>query len=184
MEKMVALGQNLRACRKAAGLRLEDLSHKAGLSRSYISAVERGRVNPSIAALKKLAEALGQPLAGFFEEKTGHHPGKYLVRRNERKVLVYPGESVRMELLAPDVRRRMEPLFTRAAPGMRSGVYSHIGEEVGIVLKGELDVWLGDDRYRLRAGDAIYFESILSHRWENHGKRSAEAIWVITPPTF
>src|SRR5207247_857414 len=95
------LGRGIRLRRKDLGLRLEDLSQKSGLSPSYISAVERGRVNPSIAALKRIAEALGCPLAEFFQSEAAQGAGTYVVRRKERKILVYPGETVRMELLAP-----------------------------------------------------------------------------------
>lgn len=66
---MNEIGERLRTLRKAAGLRLADLAHQAGFSPSYISAIERGRVNPSIPALRKIAESLGQPLAVFFRSE-------------------------------------------------------------------------------------------------------------------
>ena len=53
------LGQNLRDWRKARGLSQEDLAFAAGIDRTYVSGIERGRRNPSLLMIARLAEALG-----------------------------------------------------------------------------------------------------------------------------
>jgi quercetin dioxygenase-like cupin family protein len=52
------------------------------------------------------------------------------------------------------------------------------------VIKGTLEVWVGDERHVLRAGDAITFESRTPHRWKNIGRGRMTAVWIVTPPGY
>lgn len=52
------LGANVRRYRKLAGISQEELSHRTGIKRSYISDLERGTRNPTVQALGRLAHAL------------------------------------------------------------------------------------------------------------------------------
>ncbi len=76
--------------------------------------------------------------------------------------------------------------FAPEAPGATSGghPHSHVGEECGIVLAGEMIFWVGDDKVRLEAGDAIYLDSALPHQWTAGSSEMLQAVWLITPPTF
>lgn len=53
------VGQAIRECRTAAGLSQEELGHRAGLHRTYVSDLERGRRNPTAMTLQTLANTLG-----------------------------------------------------------------------------------------------------------------------------
>lgn len=53
------VGNNVRKYRQERALSQEELAFKSGLDRTYISGVERGRRNPTVAVLKKIADALG-----------------------------------------------------------------------------------------------------------------------------
>lgn len=54
-----ALGVAVRRLRICRGLSQEDLSAAAGLDRTYVSGIERGLRNPTVATLLKLSEVLG-----------------------------------------------------------------------------------------------------------------------------
>jgi len=56
---LAALGQNLRRRREARELTQEKLAERASLDPTYISGIERGRRNPGIKNVAKLAKALG-----------------------------------------------------------------------------------------------------------------------------
>jgi len=56
---IATIAANVRRARKAAGLSQEALAHQAGLDRTYVSQVERGRRNLTVTALARLAAALG-----------------------------------------------------------------------------------------------------------------------------
>jgi transcriptional regulator with XRE-family HTH domain len=58
MDVVKLLGLNVRKLRLAAGLTQEQLAAEAGMERSYVSDLERGTRNPSVAALGRLAAAL------------------------------------------------------------------------------------------------------------------------------
>ena len=58
MEWQRQVGSNIRRLRKAAGFTQEALAHRAGLAMRYVSGIERGEENPSLAALMKLCAAL------------------------------------------------------------------------------------------------------------------------------
>jgi quercetin dioxygenase-like cupin family protein len=89
-----------------------------------------------------------------------------------------------MELLAWG-NTVMEPHLFRIRPDAGSGEsYSHEGEEFIYILRGELEIALGGEQYRLKAGDSFYFESATPHRWKNPGRRETFILWVNTPPTF
>jgi len=73
----MTLGQRLRELRREAGLTLKELEEKCGISVPYLSDIERGRSNPSLETLKKLASFYGKTLndllsgVDFFGEATG-----------------------------------------------------------------------------------------------------------------
>lgn len=60
----------------------------------------------------------------------------------------------------------------------------HVGEELGYVLEGELELTLGDQSYSLQAGDSFYFPSTEPHSYRNPGDTVTRILWVNTPPTF
>jgi quercetin dioxygenase-like cupin family protein len=105
------------------------------------------------------------------------------VRPAERKVLE-AGEGVRMELLAWG-NTVMEPHLFRIAPEAGSGdSYTHEGEEFIYVLRGDLEIHVDGNHYRLKPGDSFYFESATPHRWKNPGHRETLVLWINSPPTF
>ena len=66
----------------------------------------------------------------------------------------------------------MEPHLFRIAPQAGSGEsYTHEGEEFLYILRGELQISLEEEEYRLKPGDSFYFESATPHRWKNPGPR-------------
>ena len=181
-----SLGFAIRNHRKTAGLTLQDVAGKTDLSISYLSQIERNLLNPSIGTLRKVAKVLGIP-AGQLLLKDGLQAASAvaLVRRAERKQLSFSGSSIHYELLTPDMRRRSSLLWVTAPPGSESGPsFSHEGEDGVVVLKGEIEIEIGEVWHHLQAGDSIYFNAGIPHRWRNTSANSAEAIWLSTPPSF
>ncbi len=184
------IARRLRLLRRAANITLRDVASETGFSVSYISQVERGQVAPSVAALKKIANALGTTVGYLFDdEQTRPAPspsGRLVVRANERKRLIYPGSRIVNELLCPDLQRQIEMLLVTAPPGTDSGLepFTHQGEEALLVLEGRLEVWVGGEKYVLEAGDSMAFPSTGEHRWANPGPGELKAVWVMVPPSF
>jgi transcriptional regulator with XRE-family HTH domain len=193
----MGLGSELRAAREASGLTISQVAERSGFSASYISQVERDLANPSIGAVNRMAAAIGIRMRAFFSNGTGNGecdepvaaPDKLptrIVRQDRRKRLTYPGSNVVFELLSPDLQHKLEIMSSSAPPGAEVGEtpISHAGEECAVVLRGRMEVRVGDEVHIVEAGDSIYFDSAKPHNWKNTGGEDLQVIWVVTPPHF
>jgi DNA-binding transcriptional MerR regulator/quercetin dioxygenase-like cupin family protein len=174
-------GQRFRRLRNRRGLSLAQVARATKVSVGFLSGLERGQMRSSISTLRRIARFYRTNILSLFETAADN---PRLVRPDQRKVLeTSPG--VRMELLAWG-QTAMEPHLFRIKPGGGSGEsYSHEGEEFLHILRGEFEIWLsGDEHYRLKPGDSLYFESSTPHRWRNPGRSESWLLWVNTPPTF
>lgn len=174
---------HLLELRRRQGYTLAQVARRAGVSVSFLSAIERARAKPSIATLQRLAGIYKTNVLSMFGAEDQNKSSR-LVRPSDRKVL-RPEPGVQMELLVVG-RSQMEPHIFRIAPGASSGgSYHHEGEEFIYVLQGSLELWLDEiERYVLAAGDTLHFESTHAHRWKNLSEKETVLLWVNTPPTF
>lgn len=195
----MTLGDKLRAIRKDRGLTLQQVADAAGLSKAFVSQIESGTANPSLASLKRVGNALEIPLAALFEdESNGPEPAPAptdeagevrVVRKHRRKQILWPGRSVPSYLLTPDLRGRLEVLLDVLEPGAASEeddqrCMTHDGEEFGFILEGRYEATVNGQVYVLEEGDSITYPSRLPHRGRAIGDRRVRTLWVITPPSF
>ena len=178
------LGPRIRSLRQARRLTLRDVSQRAGVTESFLSQVERDVTSPSIATVQRIARALDLSIAQLFAEEpeTGR-----VVRREARRRVAYPGLKAVDEFLTSNMAGRLQVILSTIEPGGGTGAepYTHDSdEEVVVVLAGVLDLWVGDEHYVLRDGDAITFQSRLPHWNMNHGDVPATALFCVTPPSF
>lgn len=179
------VGADLRALRKARGLTLSELSLKVGRSVGWLSQVERDLAEPTIADLRRLADALEQPLSLFF----GPNPAPadergYVVRWNSRRALGTAGQGLVEQLLSPDLAGSFEIVRSVFEPGAElKEPNRRATEEAGYLVAGELELWVGARHFHLHPGDSFRFKD-EPHRWRNPGTEPAIAIWVIAPPVY
>src|SRR6202051_2143667 len=177
---VAAIGSHLRQLRSKRRLSRAQVANNSGISVGFLSALERSQMSGSVGTLRKLARFYKTNILDFFDANgtSGRH-----VRPAERKVLE-AGAGVRMELLAWG-NTVMEPHLFRIAPEAGSGdPYTHEGEEFIFVLRGDLEIAVDGEQYRLKPGDSFYFESATPHRWKNPGRKETWLLWINTPPTF
>jgi transcriptional regulator with XRE-family HTH domain len=175
-----AIGAHLRQLRARRKLSLSQVASAVGISVGFLSALERSQMSGSVGTLRKLARFYKSNILDFFD---ANESSSRQVRPAERKVLE-AGEGVRMELLAWG-NTVMEPHLFRIAPEAGSGdSYTHEGEEFMYILRGDLEITVEGEKYRLKPGDSFYFESATPHRWKNPGRKETLVLWVNTPPTF
>lgn len=183
--EQLELGARIRSIRERQGRPLRTVAEQAGVSESFLSQVERGVANPSVASLRSLAEALGATVASFFEDS--HEPIGQVVRAADRPKLIHPKRLWEDELLTPATARKLQVIMSVVEPSQGSGEepYAHESdEECVIVLEGRLEFWVADDAYLLEAGDSILFESRVPHRNRNPGPDPARVLWITTPPSY
>lgn len=201
-----SLGGRIKARRKLAGLTLEDLADKTGLTASFISQVERGKANVSLNSLQIIAVALGIPVLYF----VGDPPAQLspqsegasnslppvaktkelfnpVVLPNTRSRLVLPNSGIELELLVPNIGRKMISFKARLAPKI-THVASHHKEpteEILYVLSGTITLEFTDATFQLHPEETIYFEGHNLVRIINPSEFQ-DAIWIstITPGIF
>lgn len=191
-----AIGQRLRELRRARSLTLKDIAEGAGLAQSFISQIEAGAANPSIASLQRIGKVLGLTLAELFNDPSADADGTgqptadeeraRVVRKDQRRLIRWPGSAGSAYLLTPDLRHKLEVFLNVREPGHTTGEegYTHEGEEFGLILEGSYEVTVKDDTFVLEEGDAIYFSSRLPHRIRVLGRKPGRSLWVVTPPSF
>jgi transcriptional regulator with XRE-family HTH domain len=182
----MAVGQKIRDLRNSLKMSLQELAEKTDLTPSSISQIERGLSNPSLAALRRLAHAVGVPVFTFFIGDEIDE-SEIIVRVNQRKVLANPKRNVSYELLSPSINKSMEIISMKLIPGGESSKepFTHEGEEVCVVLAGCITVHLGGKEYELNTGDCIQFNSAIPHKYVNNRSMSdVHLLWCLTPPSF
>ncbi len=160
------------------------MADRSGLSESFLSQVERGRANASIASLRRIADALGVSVADLFEPAGPPQPR--VLRRADRPALNF-GILGRKLLLTPKPLHHLEVFVGELDPGGSTGVepYSHgDSEELFVVLHGSVQLELGGELHDLEPGDSIDYRSSTPHRISNLGDELAEVMWIISPPSY
>jgi DNA-binding transcriptional MerR regulator len=171
------LGRKLRVYRHKKKLTLKQTSKQAGVSVSFISAVERGATGISLASLLKLSLVYNIHLSDLYKEASSNN--HKLVRIAERQIFEQNLAGVRIEQLTHGPALMEAQRFVLEPGASSEGSYSHEGEEMIYVLDGCVDFYLGEsEHHHLEAGDCLYFSSSLYHRWENDGISRTSLLWV------
>lgn len=179
------LGRDLRALRKARGLTLADVSTSLGRSVGWLSQVERDLSNTSVTDLRQIADLYGVAISTLFGD-TPARPGEAgrVVRADARRRIGDRVAGLAEELLSPDLTDDFEVVHSVFAPGARLDTsVTRPTQEVGYVLSGRLDLWIGDAAFTLDPGDSFRIRG-EPYRWANPYSTPCAAIWVIAPPVY
>jgi transcriptional regulator with XRE-family HTH domain len=179
------LGDEIRKLRKARGKSLAELGEGIGRSTSFVSQLERGRAEPSIADLKQIAHMLGVPMGWFFltDNVPAAERGR-VVRSGGRRQLGNVTDGLVEELLSPDIGGAFETFLSTFEPGAALAEPTlRDTEEEGYVVKGSLDLWIGEQHFHLHAGDS--FRIVREpFRWSNRSTEETVVVWIISPPAY
>ncbi|WP_250528436.1 XRE family transcriptional regulator [Caballeronia sp. GAWG2-1] len=182
---MVALGEEIRKLRKARSKTLVELSLATGRSPSFLSQLERGRAEMSISDLRRVAQCLGVPLGWFFvtDTRPAAEVGR-VQRAGTRRKLGTVTDGLVEELLSPNIGGSFETFLSTFEPAssLREPTLRDTEEE-GYLVKGVLNVWIGEHMFELEAGDSFRIAR-EPFRWANPGETEAVVVWVISPPTY
>ncbi|CAH1651502.1 Transcriptional regulator [Hyphomicrobiales bacterium] len=176
------LGETVRLLRQRAGLSIQDVAQRTGLSTGMISQLERALASPSVRSLRLLSVALGVPISHFFEPHAPDPSSQYVVRRNDRRLLRLTASGVLKESLTPAQGGALEFYELTLNPGASSGpdFVQHVGEKAVYVLSGRIRIWLDHEPHVLDVGDSVCFPSTVPHMFDNPEPTVARAIWVTT----
>lgn len=183
MNAPLEMGERLRAIRRKRGESLEHVAEKTGISKSFLSLVERGKNDITIGRLMHLVRFYGVSVVDLLPLESDNDP--IVVKRAQQKLIRSPAEGVNIYLLAPDTNRGMMPIIEYFEPGAETREHlSHEGEEFVYVLQGTVVVEVGGTEYLLGEGDSAYFDAELPHIYRNPSSAPARALEVVSPPTL
>ncbi|MGA7158087.1 MAG: XRE family transcriptional regulator [Acidobacteriaceae bacterium] len=185
VESLIAekrIGLRIRALRQKSSLGLAELGRHTGLSSSFLSQLETGRVVPTLRNLARIAMVFSKDLSYFFS------PIPLTLfrihRASERVRLPQSGvEDPRyyfesLGYLVPD--RQLDPYLAEFQPGkgLDSNFHQHGGFEFLYVISGTLGVQHGEVLHELRTGDSVYFDSSTIHSYACLGDHPTTALIV------
>ncbi|MDR3515830.1 MAG: cupin domain-containing protein [Azospirillaceae bacterium] len=178
------VGARLRAKRENLGLSQRELAKRAGISHATVSLIEQNRASPSVGSLKKVLDGLPMSLSAFFAEAESAADEVFFAAGD----LVEIGRgAISYRQVGPATGdRAIQLLKEHYQPGADTGpaMLVHAAEEAGIVLRGRLEVTVGDRRRVLGPGDAYYFDSRQPHRFRALDGEAVEVVSACSPPSF
>lgn len=179
-----AIGQRLRDLRTMHGLSQRELAKRAGVTNGTISLIEQNRISPSLGSLKKVLDGFPISIADFLTLDLKPKSKVFYAAKELRDI---GSNEISFKLVGRDTQgRSLQMMYERYKPGADTGsdMFSHTGEESGIIVSGLIELTVGGDARLLTAGDAYYFDSHLPHRFRNTGTIDCVIVSACTPPSF
>ena len=177
-----SIGERIKMLRQAKSLTQEELATRAGLTKGFISQVERNLTSLSVESLIGILDALDEKPSNFFN---GAFDEKIVFRFRDR-VELEREDVKRFQILVPAAQNRlMDPALLELDVGERTPEEEpHGGEEFGFVLAGGVEVVLGGKPHRVKRGECFYFKATKRHCIANRRKKKSVVLWVSSPPYF
>ncbi len=188
MDIHTLIASRVRALRTARGLSLEALAKLSNVSRSNISLIERGESSPTAALLDKLAAALGVSLASLFaEQEDGGSPPSPLSRASQQTAWTDPASGYTRRNLssaAPSPIQLVEAVFPAGQRTVldSSARGSEIHQQIWII-EGTMEITVGEQHWRLDAGDCLSMEVAPQMVFHNPGSSSARYLVALSTET-
>ncbi|WP_322012514.1 helix-turn-helix domain-containing protein [Paraburkholderia sp. J12] len=177
------IGSRIRALRQRLRRTLQETATMAGISKPFLSQVERGHATPSIATLSGIARALGVTVQYFVENQD---KAQAVSRSENLKFFGFAGSANQFgRLTNSGANRLLEAHLVRMPAGeAASEVATSAVEEFMYVMSGEVQLKLEGTTFVLQAGDTAHYESSVPHEWVNTADEESVFVWVGTPKLF
>jgi transcriptional regulator with XRE-family HTH domain len=174
------IGAQLKAARLAARKSMAEVAEEAGLTKGFVSKLERDLTNVSVASLIRLCDALGVSVGSLFTAPAGE-----VVRRGAYPPINFGGTMMTEYLLTPSGEKRVQAILSDIEPGGGSGndPYSLPADvEFAFVLAGQLQITMAGTQITLDQGDAFTFPAGSPHTFHAAaGAGRARVLWVVSP---
>ena len=175
------IGPRLKAARQAQRLTLDELAANCGITKGYLSKIERDHASASVATLVRICAALNIPVGSLFESSAAGE----VVRADNYPPISFGGERMAEFLLTPFGERRVQSLLSRIEPGGGSGSETYelpVDVAFVFVVSGRIDIsFNGAEDVTLATGDAFTFSPQLPHSFRALGDETATVLWILAP---
>ena len=175
----VAIGSRIRAARQAQRLTIEQVADATGLTKGFLSRVERDLTSPSVASLVTLCQVLSVSVGDLFAA-----PETHLTRRDDGPRISLGGQGIVERLLTARSERRLQILQATIEPrGRGENELYAVDCDVDVlhVVKGRIKLILTNEEYDLEEGDTVSFPGREPHTWVNPTDETVEVLWILVP---
>lgn len=172
------IGKKIKKVRTQKKMTFENLANETGFSIDYLKQIETGKETPPVGTILQLSRAL-EIDSGFLLKEKKENLKKRVKAYTKRT------DNYAYTTLTPGAENKHLKAFrVIVEPGKdHKGVsYQHEGEEFVYVLKGTIEVIVGDHVNKLMENDSLHFNSGIRHKLRNVGKKTAELLVVIYGP--
>ena len=187
------LGERILELCKTYKVSREMLAERSGVSQELIRRIEEGGHIPDLAPLVKISRALGVRLGTLLDDDEQLGPVITRAGSADETARFITGlssdsvdsghEGLSFKALAADKNsRHMEPFLIDIDPNAEQKKSTHEGEEFIFVLSGNLAVEYGAENNVLKAGDSVYYDSIVPHRVISADGKPVQILAVIYTP--
>jgi len=181
--RAASIGAQLRAARLAARKSMAEVAEQAGLTKGYLSKLERDLVNVSVALLLRLCDTLDISVSSLFQPARGE-----IVRASARPPAGSSwGTGTRAFSLSPSGERRIQAFISEIAPGGTSGDESYslpVDVEFFFVLAGQLQVIIEGEQVTLEQGDAFTFSGSAQRAFRVAPEAERTLVLVVISPAM
>jgi len=179
-EDRARIGARLKAARLARRKTLAEVATESGLTKGFLSKLERDQASASVASLMRLCDALGISAGALFQAPNGE-----VVRNDAYPQINFGGRAMTEYLLTPHGERRVQAILSEIDPGGGSGDEPYAlpsDVEFVYVLAGRLEVTIRGEQIVLEAGDAFTFPPRSEHCFRSAARKgSTRVLWVFSP---
>jgi len=178
------LARKLRAIRKARGLTQEQLSNLSGVSKAMLSQIEQNKINPTVAIMLKICDALNVGIAELLDEAPRQNI-LHVIHESEEHYTFRKDQACEIRTLSPlSLEKNIEHYRIRLAGGGRLNSEPHFAgtEEFLYLARGRLTVTSDKDRVELHKGDSAHYRADVPHSLINESKGVVEAFLIVRYP--
>jgi transcriptional regulator with XRE-family HTH domain len=158
------IGKRIKTLRTQLGQTQADVAQVCELTKSMLSKVEKGIAYPSVAALVRIAHALGTTVSALMEHGDSDRP-VYVRKSQAEKTLIKAEKGYAVFPYGaefPD-KKMQAFLFVAKKGEVKKHVVSHPGEEFIYVIEGEIAFRVGDEEFTMKPGDTLFFNAANEH---------------------
>jgi quercetin dioxygenase-like cupin family protein len=175
-----SFGANMKQLRQTRKISFEQLANKTGFSQRYLKEIEEGIAIPPVSAVIQIAKALSVDSGSFLSAEE-----QEASQRRRRESFFKRTQAYSYRTLTPDAEQKhMKAFLVTIDPKQDHKMveYRHEGEEFLYVLKGHVEVRVGENQNLLKKGETLHFDSGMTHKLRNLGDEEAKLLVVIYTP--
>lgn len=191
MDQTKIVGEKIKSLRETKEISIAELAERTGLAEEQINRIENNVDIPSLAPLIKIARALGVRLGTFLDDQDEMGAVVYHKDEETKETISFSNNAMDtrthmryLSLAKSKSDRHMEPFIVDivATNDTEYSLSSHEGEEFIYVMEGVIEVSHGKKNHIIKAGDTIYYDSIVPHHVHGYNGQAAKILAVVYTP--